>query len=107
MKSAGNPSLSSNAAEARRVDRVDAERAVREVEIRPYRDVVGVAHELRDDLAEAERDDREVVPTQSQGRQADQDAGDGGEDPGDDEDDPDREWIPGTSPETPTEPKWK
>jgi hypothetical protein len=35
--------------------------------------VVGVAHELRDDLTEAERDDREVVPAQPQGRQADQD----------------------------------
>ena len=60
-----------DAAEAGRVDRADPERAVREVEAE---DVVAVADDLGDDLAEAERHDREVVATQSQRRQADQDA---------------------------------
>ena len=69
------------AAEARRVDGIDAEGAVREVEARlvvdERRDPVRVTVQRRlvDDLAEAERDDREVVAAQPQRRQADQDAG--------------------------------
>ena len=80
------------AAEPRRVDRVDAERAVREVEVRlvvdERRDPVRVAVQRRlvDDLAEAERDDGEVVTAQPQRRQADQDAGDRGDARADQED---------------------
>ena len=57
--------------EAGRVDRRDPVRAVREVEAA---EVVAVARDLRQDLAEAERDDREVVAAEAQRRQADQDA---------------------------------
>ena len=67
---------------------------------------VGVAHELRDDLAEAERDDREVVAAQAQRRQPDQDAGEVRERAGQDEDEPHREVDPGEVVRRPTEPKW-
>ena len=59
------------AAEAEAVDAVEPERAVREVE---PGEVVAVADELGDDLAEPERHDRQVVAAQAQGRGADQDA---------------------------------
>ena len=52
--------------------------------------VVGVADELRDDLPEPERHDRQVVPAQPQGRQADQDAADRRDDACDQEHEPDR-----------------
>ena len=57
-------------AEAGLVDRVDPERAVREVE---PADVVAVPRDLGQDLAEPERDDREVVAAEPQRREADQD----------------------------------
>ena len=63
---------SSRCAEAGRVDRRDPVRAVREVEARAE-EVVAVPRDLRQDLAEAERHDREVVAAQAQRRQADQD----------------------------------
>ena len=104
MKFAGNPSLSdSQTAEARWVDRVDAERAVREVEVRlrieERTDSVGIAVQcsLVDDLPEAERDDGEVVPPKSKRRQADEHAGDGGDDRGDEDDEPDRDVDPADS----------
>ena len=46
--------------------------AVRQVEAE---EVVAVADDLRDDLSESERHDREVVPAEAERRQADQDAG--------------------------------
>ena len=55
-------------AEAGPVDRGDAAGAVREVEA-GAEEVVAVARDLRQDLAEAERDDREVVAAQAQRRQ--------------------------------------
>src|SRR5216684_2683577 len=73
--------------EARRVERRDPVRAVREVEARAE-EVVAVARDLRQDLTEAERDDREVVAAQSQGRQADDDAGERGDDAGEREQKP-------------------
>ena len=80
------------AAEAEAVDAVEAERAVREVEAA---EVVAVADELRDDLAEAERDDREVVAAQPQRRDADQDAEERGEDRRDQDHEPRVEVDPG------------
>ena len=59
-------------AEARRVERRDPVRPVRQVEA-GAEEVVAVARDLRQDLAEAERHDREVVAAQAQGREADQD----------------------------------
>ena len=50
--------------------------------------------DLGHDLAEAERDDREVVPAKPQRRQADDHADDRGEDRRDDEDEPDRDVDP-------------
>ena len=52
--------------EAERVDRREPEAAVGHVEAVQR---VGVADELRDDLAEAERDDRQVVAAQAERRQ--------------------------------------
>src|SRR2546423_15557387 len=72
------------------VDRRDATRAVREVETGPE-EVVAVPGDLRHDLAEAERHDREVVAAKAQRRQADQHADDRGRDAGHDQDEPDRE----------------
>ena len=63
---------------AERVDRRDPERSVRQVEAA---DRVGVPDELRDDLAEPERHDREVVAAQAQRRQADDDPDDRREEP--------------------------
>ena len=56
------------------VDRRDPAGAVREVEA--SEEVVAVARDLRHDLAEAERHDREVVAAQAQRRQADEHADD-------------------------------
>ena len=78
-------------AEAEAVDAGQAERAVRQVEAA---DVVAVAHELRDDLAEAERHDGEVVAAQAQRGQADQHAEQGREDRGDQDHAPGREVDP-------------
>ena len=75
-------------AEAEAVDAGQPERAVRQVEAA---DVVAVAHELRDDLAEAERHDREVVAAQAQRRNADQHAEQRGEDRSDQDHEPGRE----------------
>src|ERR1041385_7935195 len=75
-----------------RVDRADPERAVRQVEAVQ---IVAVADELRDDLAEAEGYDREVVAAQAQRREADQDPADGGHHPRDQEHEPDRDVDPG------------
>ena len=75
-------------AEAGRVDRVDPLRAVRDV---VPEEVVAVVGDLGHDLAEAERHDREVVAAQAQGREPDQDAREGREDPGDDQHEPDRD----------------
>src|SRR5207245_11595548 len=72
------------------VDRGDATRAVREVETGPE-EVVAVPGDLRHDLAEAERDDREVVAAQAKRRQADQHSDDGCRDAGHEQDEPDRE----------------
>ena len=70
-------------------------------------EVVGVADELRDDLAEAERHDREVVPAQAQRRQADEDAGERGQAPATDEHEPHVDVDPLQRPvEMPTEPRW-
>ena len=70
-------------------------------------EVVAVAGDLGHDLAEAERDDREVVAAQPQRREADDDADDGREDPGDGQDEPDRDVdARARSGSTPTEPKW-
>ena len=44
------------------------------VRLKPREIVVAVAGDLGEDLAEAERDDRQVVAAQSQRRQADDDA---------------------------------
>ena len=63
-------------AESGRVDGTDPEGPVRQVEAL---DAVCVPHELRDDLAEAERHDRQVVAPQPKCRQPDQDPSDGGE----------------------------
>src|SRR6266550_506411 len=79
------------AAEARGVDRTDAERSVREVEAL---DAIRVPDELRDDLPEAQRHDRQVVTTQPERRQADQDPPDGGEERGAKQDEPDRDVDP-------------
>ena len=57
-------------------------------------DVVGVAHELRHDLAEPERDDREVVAAEPQRREADRDAGEHRQQAGDREHEPHREMDP-------------
>ena len=69
-------------------------------EIEPE-DVVAVAHDLRDDLAEAERDDREVVAAQAQRRQADQNSDQSREAAGDQEDEPEREVDPRQLPRDP------
>src|SRR3970282_2015168 len=76
-------------AEAERIDGADAEGAVREVEADPL--LVGVAHELRDDLPEAERHDGEVVAAEPERGQADEDADHRREDAGDGEDEPHRD----------------
>ena len=76
-------------AESRRVDRVDAGRPAREVEAE--RLAVAVARDLGDDLPEPERDDREVVATQPQRRQADEDSAHGRDDRGGEQNDPDRD----------------
>ncbi len=68
-------------AEADRVDRRDPVRAVRQVEA-GAEEVVAVARDLREDLAEAERHDREVVAAQAQRRQADHDPEERGDDAG-------------------------
>ena len=52
-------------------DRAGGERAAEEL------DLAAVGHDLADDLAEGERDDRDVVAAQPQRRHADQGAGDG------------------------------
>ena len=73
MKSAGSRVVeASQLAEAGRVDRVDARRPIREVESEAP--LVAVPGHLTDDLAEAERDDREVVASEPKCRQADDDA---------------------------------
>src|SRR6266581_6672137 len=79
------------AAEARRVDRTDAERPVCEVEAL---DAVCIPDELRNDFPEAQRHDRQVVTTQSERREADQDSPDGGEERGEEQDEPDRDVDP-------------
>ena len=59
----------------------------------PVRDVdrrVEVVHEDADDLAEAERDDREVVAAQLQRRRAEQDAGAAGDEGAERDHDPPR-----------------
>ena len=71
--------------EGGRVDRRDPEGSVREVEAP---DRVGVPDELRHDLAEAERHDREVVTAKPERREPDDDADDRGEDAGEDEHEP-------------------
>ena len=60
-------------AEAGRVDRRDSLGAAGQVEA-GVEQVVSVPGDLRHDLAEAERDDREVVAPETQGREADQHA---------------------------------
>src|SRR2546430_13713266 len=79
------------AAEARGVDWTDAERSVREVEAL---DAVRVPDELRDDLPEAQRHDCQVVTTQPERRQTDQDSAHGGEEGGAEQDEPDRDVDP-------------
>ena len=76
-------------------------RAVREVEA-GAEEVVAVARDLGHDLAEAERHDREVVAAQPQRRQADQDADERGQEPGRDEQEPDRDVDAGAFEPTPT-----
>ena len=75
-------------AEAGLVDRVDPQGAVRQV---PARDVVAVPRDLGQDLAESERDDRQVVAAKPQRREADQDPEERGHGSGDDEHEEDRE----------------
>ena len=70
-------------------------------------EIVGVPDELRDDLPESERHDREVVAAQAQGRQPDEDPCKRGRSAGDEEDEPDRDVNSRSSRETPAEPKWK
>ncbi len=77
--------------EAHPVDAVEPERAVREVE---PGEVVAVADELGDDLPEPERDDREVVAAQAEGRDPDQDAEHGGEDRSEHDHEPRRDVDP-------------
>ena len=76
--------------EARRVEWRDAVRAVREVEP-GAEEVVAVACDLRQDLAEAERDDREVVAAQAQCREADEDPEERCDRPRYDQDHPERD----------------
>src|SRR3954454_20976412 len=75
-------------AEPGRVDRIDAESPVREVEAL---DAVGVSNELRNDLAEPERHDCEVVAAQPQRGQADDDPAEGSEEPRAEQHEPDRD----------------
>ncbi len=85
-KFTGSPSDSLSArSEARRVDRVDPEGACGQVEAP---EVVGVADELGDDLAEPERHDREVIAAEAQRREPDEDAGKRGHAAREQEDDP-------------------
>ena len=55
--------------------------------LRAVRVLVEVQEDLRDDLAEAERHDGQVVAAQPQGGRADDDAGPGAGDAADDADD--------------------
>ena len=75
------------------------------VEVEPE-EVVAVLHDLRDDLAEPERDDREVVAAQAQRRQADDDPGEEREEAGDDQDDPHRDVDPGLGASGTEDRKW-
>ena len=76
-------------AEAERVERRDPVRPVRQVEA-GAEEVVAVARDLRQDLAEAERHDREVVAAQAQRRQADDDPEERGDDAGERQQQPER-----------------
>jgi hypothetical protein len=67
------------------VDGSDADRAGRERAAEEL-DAAAVRHDLADDLAEGERDDRDVVAAQPQRRHADHGAGDGGRRSGERED---------------------
>ena len=72
--------------EVDRVDRGDRLAAVRQLVVADDRDLVAVLEDAADDLAERERDDRDVVAAQSQRRQADDRPRDGA-----DEDRPDQD----------------
>src|SRR5438105_3330118 len=75
-------------AETGRIDRRDAVRSVGEIEAA---EAVAVPSHLREDLAEAERHDREIVAAKTQGREADQDTDDQRQHACEDEQDPDRD----------------
>ncbi len=92
------------AAESRPVDGRDPAGAVREIEA-GAEEVVAVACDLREDLAEAESDDREVVAAQAERRQADQHADDGRRDPCHRQDEPDREMKAGRAGVEPDRPE--
>ena len=77
--------------EADRVDGRDAERPVREVEAP---EAVAVADDLRDDLAESQRDDGEVVAAETERRQSDEDARQHRQEPGGDQHHPHRDVDP-------------
>ena len=79
-----------DAPEAGRVDRDDPVRPVGQVEPGPE-EVVAVARDLGQDLAEAERDDREVVAAQPERGQADEDPDERGDDAREREQEPDRD----------------
>ncbi len=72
------------------VDRRDPVRAVRQVEA-GAEEVVAVARDLRQDLAEPERHDREVVAAQAQRRQADHDPEERRDDAAEEQQQPDRD----------------
>ena len=72
------------------VDRRQTLRPAGEVEA-GAEEVVAVTRDLRDDLAEAERHDREVVAAKAKRRQADQHADERSHEPGGGQDQPDRD----------------
>ena len=76
-------------ADAERIDQVDPLRPVGEVDRR-----IQVVEEDPDDLAEAERDDRQVVAAQLQGRSAEQHAEQAGDPRADRQDHPERQVDP-------------
>ena len=96
----------------RRVDRVDAERPAGQVGVdeldRPELEVHvdEVLEDDRDDLAEAEGHDREVVAAQAQRRRAEQRAEDGRHAGGQPDDDPERDVDPRDGPGAAVA-KWK
>ena len=74
------------------IDGADATGSVGEVEA--ARQVVAVAEHLGKDLAESERHESEIVALQPQRRRADDDASNRRDEPGEDDDEPERDMDP-------------